>query len=126
MTTTPKALLDLIVRLSDEADLCRNEGADDIARLLDEARVALEAAQRDAGWISVADRLPPAEGEYLTYSSRSAYVVSVSTWLKNEGAWQHEWLRKKRSEARPKTWVTHWRPMLPPPIDAAIEAAKEG
>ncbi len=43
MTTTPKALPDLIVRLSDEADLCRNEGADDIARLLDEAVQALNA-----------------------------------------------------------------------------------
>ena len=27
----------LIERLSDEADLCRNDGADDIAALLDEA-----------------------------------------------------------------------------------------
>ncbi len=28
---------DLILRLQDEADLCRNEGASDIAALLDEA-----------------------------------------------------------------------------------------
>ena len=33
----------LIERLRDEADLCRNEGADDIARLLDEACAALAA-----------------------------------------------------------------------------------
>lgn len=32
---------DLATRLSDEADLCRNDGADDIARLLDEAAAAL-------------------------------------------------------------------------------------
>ena len=38
MTTQPEALLD---RLSDEADLCRNDGADDIARLLDEAAAEL-------------------------------------------------------------------------------------
>jgi hypothetical protein len=32
-------------RLSDEADLCRNEGADDIAALLDEAGRAIAAYQ---------------------------------------------------------------------------------
>ena len=31
----------LIERLSDEADQCRNDGAEDIAKLLDEARAAL-------------------------------------------------------------------------------------
>lgn len=34
---------DLIQRLSDEADQCRNDGAGDIAKLLDEARAALAA-----------------------------------------------------------------------------------
>lgn len=34
---------DLISRLQDEADLCRNEGASDIAALLDEAVAALQA-----------------------------------------------------------------------------------
>jgi len=32
--------------LSDEADLCRNEGAVDIANLLDEARECIEALER--------------------------------------------------------------------------------
>ena len=36
----------LIERLQTEADLCRNEGADDIARLLDEAVAELTAAPR--------------------------------------------------------------------------------
>lgn len=35
--------MSLITRLQDEADLCRNEGADDIAALLDEAATALRA-----------------------------------------------------------------------------------
>ena len=35
--------IDLISRLQDEADLCRNEGASDIAALLDEAVAALQA-----------------------------------------------------------------------------------
>lgn len=36
-------------RLSDEADQCRNDGADDIANLLDEARGELERLRKDAG-----------------------------------------------------------------------------
>jgi len=34
---------DLLERLSNEADLCRNDGADDIADLLEEAIRALKA-----------------------------------------------------------------------------------
>lgn len=43
-------LASLVERLRDEADLCRNDGADDIAELLDEAATTLEAlaAERDA------------------------------------------------------------------------------
>ena len=48
MTALPK----LLDELSDEADLCRNEGATDIANLLDEAATALRAAARD---LTVAD-----------------------------------------------------------------------
>jgi hypothetical protein len=36
-------------RLADEADLCRNDGADDIAALLDEARAALAAPSVPSG-----------------------------------------------------------------------------
>ena len=41
---------ELVESLSDEADLCRNDGADDIANLLDEARtriVQLEQTQNE-------------------------------------------------------------------------------
>jgi len=38
-------MTDLIERLSDEADLCRNEGADDIARLLE------EVTSHGKGWV---------------------------------------------------------------------------
>ncbi len=34
--------IDLLTRLSDESDLCRNESADDIANLLDEAIAELK------------------------------------------------------------------------------------
>lgn len=43
MTNQPD---DLVVRLGDEADLCRNDGANDIADLLDEAKAALVEADR--------------------------------------------------------------------------------
>jgi len=38
---------DLILRLQDEADLCRNDGANDIAALLDEAVEALRDRNHD-------------------------------------------------------------------------------
>jgi hypothetical protein len=40
MTDDDKALVE---RLSDEADLCRNDGADDVASLLDDAADRIEA-----------------------------------------------------------------------------------
>jgi hypothetical protein len=49
----------LVQRLQDEADLCRNEGADDIARLLDEAVAAL--AQAEAGPVGMLNGLTEAE-----------------------------------------------------------------
>ena len=38
----------LVERLMDEADLCRNDGATDIAALLDDAVEELKAARKDA------------------------------------------------------------------------------
>lgn len=49
---------DLIQRLNDEADLCRNDGADDIARLLDEAAAALGGHhESNAKLLALADRI---------------------------------------------------------------------
>ena len=42
---TRESVMELVGRLRDEADLCRNETAEDVARLLDEAADALEAMQ---------------------------------------------------------------------------------
>jgi hypothetical protein len=66
---------DLISRLQDEADLCRNDGAGDIATLLDEAATAL-AAERErcasicdgigAGYTGAARRL---EGQHATHAA---------------------------------------------------------
>lgn len=71
---------DLISRLQDEADLCRNDGADDIAALLDEAVEALRDRNHDTQvgekwredsrletWFPLtAERLPTLEAEVAT------------------------------------------------------------
>ena len=44
---TRESVMELVGRLRDEANLCRNETADDVARLLDEAADALEAASEN-------------------------------------------------------------------------------
>lgn len=60
----------LVERLMDEADLCRNEGATDIADLLDEAWHALEfyravQAKRAPRWVPAAIWLPnPVRGDF--------------------------------------------------------------
>lgn len=60
----------LVERLMDEADLCRNEGAADIAALLDEAWRALEfyravQAKRPPRWVPAAIWLPnPVRGDF--------------------------------------------------------------
>ena len=65
-------------------------------------------------WIDVNAVPPPKDGEYLTYSARSAYKYGVGIWMSDVGCWQHEWLRKKRSEIKPKTWITHYVSINPP------------
>lgn len=68
-----------------------------------------------SGWIKCSDRLPPGPGSYLTHSPQSPYPIHIGVWLEREQAWEHEWHRKKRSEIKPKTWITHWHelPSLP-------------
>lgn len=66
----------LIQRLQDEADQCRNDGADDVARLLDEAAseltrqlATLEAAveqanaRQNASWSLMCEKMVAAERE---------------------------------------------------------------
>ena len=66
-------------------------------------------------WIAISDRMPDASGSYITYSPHSPYPIHVGVWLRCEQAWEHEWLRKKRSEIKPKTWIAHWMPLPAPP-----------
>lgn len=56
---------DLISRLQDEADLCRNDGASDIAALLDEAVEALRDRNHDTA--SADPALTEGLGAVLTY-----------------------------------------------------------
>jgi hypothetical protein len=50
---------DLISRLQDEADLCRNDGATDIAALLDEAVIALRDCQMATRFLQALPKQPP-------------------------------------------------------------------
>lgn len=69
-------------------------------------------------WISCSDRLPTEPGAYLVFKPISAYRLCLYDWLVDVRAWEQEWLRKKRSDFKPKTWVTHWMPLPEPPQDA--------
>lgn len=68
-------------------------------------------------WVSVDDELPPSDGRYLTFNPTSYWRVQVSVWLHEEDSWEHEWLKKKRSEIKPKTWITHWMHLPTEPED---------
>ena len=65
-------------------------------------------------WISVSERMPDSSGTYLVYKENSAYQYGVFDWLRAEGCWEPELMSKKRSESKPKTWVTHWKELDPP------------
>lgn len=69
-------------------------------------------------WISCAESLPTVAGTYLVFKPVSTYRVGLYEWLEDEQGWEQEWIRKKRSELKPKTWVTHWMPLPAPPKDA--------
>ncbi|MBW6333074.1 DUF551 domain-containing protein [Pseudomonas aeruginosa] len=69
-------------------------------------------------WISCSERLPKEPGTYLVFKALSAYRLGLYNWLVDEQSWEQEWIRKKRSELKPKTWVTHWMPLPEPPQDA--------
>lgn len=66
-------------------------------------------------WIKCSDRLPPTSGSYLVLKPHSAYKHGIYEWLQEEQSWEQEWHRKKRSELKPRTWVTHWMPLPEPP-----------
>ncbi|MGA9670642.1 MAG: DUF551 domain-containing protein [Terracidiphilus sp.] len=97
----------------------------------------LESAASVNEWVSVEERLPEAQGDYLTfrvvkYKHRPNYdgdkYVSISSWgnalTNGELPWRDAWVDHgfMSSEAR---GVTHWR-KLPAPPEAAIARAQGG
>ena len=65
-------------------------------------------------WIDINDREPTEHRAYWTYSPLSAYKHNAHIWMPGQRAWEHEWLNKKRLQARPRTWITHWQELTYP------------
>lgn len=91
----------LVSDLLDEADLCRNDGATDIAILLERAAAALTA-----GWISV-ETPPDFSGvEYLVFcEDKERYIYPFI-----RGRFQR-WSRDEEAYVRPSSPVTHYMPL---------------
>ena len=78
-----------------------------------DALAAIEAAKPK--WIDINVQKPPCDGTYLTFSGKSQYKHNEHVWIAKQEVWFHELMYKKRSEFKPKTWVTHWQPLPTPP-----------
>lgn len=72
---TPSATSNLVDRLGEEADLCRNDGANDIADLLDEARAAL--VKESSGALVAAAQGSEAVTELLRYHREGPQAYSA-------------------------------------------------
>ena len=82
------AMPDILERLQDEADLCRNDGADDIAQTLDDAINEIEAlrqpTQSDA---LVAALVEASEGLKQDLLNRAEWDDDAKTVCAGAGAW---------------------------------------
>ena len=82
------AMPDILERLQDEADLCRNDGADDIAQTLDDAINEIEAlrqpTQTDA---LVAELVEASEGLKQDLLNRAEWDDDAKTVCAGTGAW---------------------------------------
>ena len=78
---------ELIERLQNEADLCRNDGADDIAKLLDEA---VEEIERLQGAVDAA------HGSMAVISNYRNNTVSVFEMMSIAKGWLNEFVREEQ------------------------------
>lgn len=95
---------ELVKRLRDEADLCRNETAVDIAVLLDEAADALERQ-----WIPVGERLPEEYHSVLIWHPDVPDFVGPITAFRKGDRWAQDLSRGDDFR------VSHWQPLPQPP-----------
>ncbi len=103
----------LIQRLSDEADLCRNDGATDVAKLIDDAVYEIVRQMNNVKWMK------------LRVEQQAAQIAALRAdaeryrWLRdnNRGSWAIcEW-----SYDEPEGYYKDAR--APGIVDAAIDAA---
>lgn len=110
-----------LIALSDDQARVMAEGA--AAERDDEVVIQATATAPAVApfWIAIAESLPSKSGEYWTYSELSTYKPGVGVWCGPDQAWEHDLRDKKRSQLKPKTWVTHYAPIEVPPAAARVD-----
>lgn len=130
-SATPPDVAELIAELADEADLCRNETATDIADLLDRAATALRlsAGGGGNGWISVSDRLPGEQGQdsenVLCFLNGHCDLHDMD--CRKGGGWGvrigfYDGEKQCFRAGGIAREVTHWQPLPLPPASPTVEA----
>ena len=95
-------------RLSDEADQCRNDGADDIAKLLDEASAKL------LEWRSI-DTAPKDGTNVLVVGLAGHWVASFRFPMRGEPQCESHYAKEWRDGGGRWATPTHWMPLPQPP-----------
>jgi hypothetical protein len=86
---------DLTARLQDEADLCRSDGADDIAALLDDAVAEIERLRAELQYAR--DGLTKGRSRMREDLERHKPLVQAVEWLVEEGHMYPEDLARLRA-----------------------------
>lgn len=111
---TPPDAAGLIDELADEADLCRNETATDIADLLDRAATALRLSA-GGGWRSI-ESAPHGVNVLLAY-----WDEALGGWHMEAGMASWGWRRDGVSNMSAHGQATHWQPLPLPPASPTVE-----
>lgn len=96
--------------LEDAQIQCKRNGGNFRFGVLSTVRANLENAPTVGEWVSVKDRLPEENQEYIVYVTdiEGEKCVTVDQWLSHARHW---FLFDDKAESK----VTHWMPLPPPP-----------